>query len=193
MFSWGGFNWSLELANTEQFCISCHEMRSYIYKEYKETIHFNNRAGVKASCPDCHVPREWVHKVVRKVKATNELIHWVRGSIATPEKFEAKRSELAGIVWNGMEASDSRECRNCHKFDVMRTEAQGPKAATMHELGVAWDMTCIDCHKGIAHSLPRNFDKDALMDTLHDRMEKEKIPCDSCHKDIAKPRRGEGW
>jgi len=22
---WGGFNWALELTNTEQFCISCHK------------------------------------------------------------------------------------------------------------------------------------------------------------------------
>ena len=32
---WGGFNWSLELTNTEQFCISCHEMRENVFKEYQ--------------------------------------------------------------------------------------------------------------------------------------------------------------
>ncbi len=31
--SWGGFNWSMELTNTESFCISCHAMRDYVYKE----------------------------------------------------------------------------------------------------------------------------------------------------------------
>ena len=24
---WGGFNWSLELTNTEEFCVSCHAMK----------------------------------------------------------------------------------------------------------------------------------------------------------------------
>lgn len=193
MLFWGGFNWSLELTNTEQFCISCHEMRSYVYEEYKKTIHYTNRTGVRASCPDCHVPREWIHKVARKVQATNELFHWLRGSISAREDFEAKRSELAQHVWGLMEASDSRECRNCHGMDAMRAESQAPKARVMHELGMSWKMTCINCHKGISHSLPRDFNKNALMDKLHDRMESEKVACIRCHEGMAKPKRGDGW
>lgn len=72
---WGGLNWSMELANTQAFCISCHEMEDNVYKEYLSTAHYHNRTGVRASCPDCHVPQEWIHKVVRKVSATNELLH----------------------------------------------------------------------------------------------------------------------
>ena len=45
---WGGFNTVLEATNTEGFCTSCHEMRDFVYQEYKETIHFNNRTGVRA-------------------------------------------------------------------------------------------------------------------------------------------------
>ncbi len=89
--SWGGFNWSMELTNTESFCISCHAMREYVFKEYKTSIHYANRTGVRASCPDCHVPREWAHKVARKVRATNELYHWLKGSIDAPEDFKAKQ------------------------------------------------------------------------------------------------------
>ncbi len=193
MVFWGGFNWSLELTNTESFCISCHEMREYVYKEYRETIHYANGTGVRASCPDCHVPREWVHKVVRKVRGTNELFHWLRGSIDTPEKFIARRPELARRVWESMEATDSRECRNCHGIDFMSPEAQAVEAREMHELGNKWGMTCIDCHKGIAHSLPLGFDKEAVMDELHDRMETEKVECRLCHEDIAGPPPGDGW
>ncbi len=190
---WGGFNWSLELTNTETFCISCHEMRDYVYREYKTTVHYGNRTGVRASCPDCHVPREWGHKVARKIRATNELFHWLLGSIDTPEKFAAKRPSLAREVWASMKATDSRECRNCHGINFMETEAQKPGARVMHELGQMWKMTCIDCHKGISHSLPRNFDKEAVMDRLHDRMENEKLDCALCHKDMAKPPPGQGW
>jgi cytochrome c-type protein NapC len=52
---WGAFNWAMELANTESFCISCHEMRANPYAELQNTIHFKNRSGVRATCPDCHV------------------------------------------------------------------------------------------------------------------------------------------
>jgi hypothetical protein len=57
---WGGFNTAVEATNKEAFCISCHEMRDNVYKEYSEnTIHYTNRTGVRATCPDCHVPKEW--------------------------------------------------------------------------------------------------------------------------------------
>lgn len=191
--AWGGFNWSLELTNTERFCISCHVMENYVYEEYKKTIHYTNRTGVRATCPDCHVPRDWTHKVIRKVRATNELFHWFAGSIDTRRKFEAKRPQLARHVWASMEGTDSRECRNCHGINFMNAKKQGAKARAMHELAVKWEMTCIDCHKGIAHALPKGFDGEALLDRLHDRMEKEKFNCRRCHEDMAGPPRGEGW
>ena len=53
---WGGFNTALEMTNREEFCISCHEMKDNVYAEYKNTIHYQNRTGVRATCPDCHVP-----------------------------------------------------------------------------------------------------------------------------------------
>jgi len=58
------------VANTEQFCISCHEMRDNVYKELQQTIHFKNRSGVRARCSDCHVPHEWFYKVRRKIQAS---------------------------------------------------------------------------------------------------------------------------
>ena len=156
---WGGFNWAVELSNEEAFCISCHEMEQNVYIEYKDTIHYNNRTGVRATCPDCHVPKEWVHKVVRKIRATNELYHKALGSIETPEKFEAKRLQLAENVWRTMKATDSRECRNCHNYEYMDFTAQGRRSFSQHEKGFAEGKTCIDCHKGIAHRLPHFEDQ----------------------------------
>jgi len=190
---WGAFNWSLELTNTETFCISCHEMKNFLYKEYKTTPHYANRTGVRASCPDCHVPRDWVHKVARKVAATNELYHWMRGSIDTKEKFEAKRLELAQHVWASMRETNSRECRNCHEFDFMSVDSQKPRVFLMHGLAEDWGKTCIDCHQGISHTLPKGNDKDAIMDKLHDRMEKEGIECRLCHEGLTRPPPGDGW
>jgi NapC/NirT cytochrome c family, N-terminal region len=48
VFFWGGFNTVLEATNTEQFCVSCHEMRANVFEELKGTIHFTNRSGVRA-------------------------------------------------------------------------------------------------------------------------------------------------
>lgn len=155
---WGGFNWTLELTNTEEFCISCHEMRDTPYEELQDTIHFTNRTGVRATCPDCHVPKEWIHKIVRKIQASNELYHhFIVKDVDTPEKFEAKRIELARHVWKAMKDTDSRECRNCHDFDSMDFDRQESRAATRHEEAIDNNWTCIDCHKGIAHHLPEGY------------------------------------
>jgi cytochrome c-type protein NapC len=151
---WGGFNWAMELTNTETFCISCHEMEDFVYEEYTNTVHYANRTGVRATCPDCHVPKEWIHKVVRKVRATNELFHHLAGSVDTRDKFEAKRIELAKHVWSSMKANDSRECRNCHGYDFMDLTTQEFRTRKRHLEGQDEGKTCIDCHKGVSHELP---------------------------------------
>jgi len=158
---WGGFNTAMEMTNTEQFCISCHEMEDNVYQEYKETIHYSNRTGIRATCPDCHVPKEWVHKVVRKIQASNELWHKALGTINTREKFEAKRLQLAQNVWRAMKKTDSRECRNCHDYDSMDFVEQGRRAVKQHSEGLDAGKTCIDCHQGIAHELPDMRDVDS--------------------------------
>ncbi len=148
---WGGFNTAMEATNTLEFCISCHEMEENVYQEYKKTIHYSNRSGVRATCSDCHVPDPWVHKVVRKIQASKELLHKALGTIDTPEKFDKKRLELAQNVWRAMKTTDSRECRNCHHFDSMNPEDQKKRSRKQHVNGMKAGNTCIDCHKGIAH------------------------------------------
>lgn len=163
---WGGFNTAMEATNTMPFCISCHEMRDNVYKEYQHTIHAQNRTGVSASCSDCHVPKEWVHKVVRKIEASKELFHHFLGTIDTPEKFDQKRLQLASNVWRSMKASDSRECRNCHTIESMNPEFQRPRARKQHMEAMKNGNTCIDCHKGIAHKSVRDKLDDKTLEEL---------------------------
>ena len=151
---WGGFNTFMEYTNRMEFCISCHEMRDTVYKEYQASIHYENASGVRAVCSDCHVPKEWVPKLVRKVKATKELYYWAIGSIDTPEKFEARRLTMARRVWAEMESNDSHECRNCHSWHAMDFDQQRPESAKEMKKAAAEKDTCISCHKGIAHKMP---------------------------------------
>ena len=157
---WGGFNTAMEATNTMEFCISCHEMHDNVYQEYKKTIHYSNRTGVRAMCSDCHVPKDWSHKMVRKIKASAELWGKLMGTIDTREKFEANRLRLAENEWARMKAVDSRECRNCHSFEGMDTEKQKLRGAKMHKIAQDEKKTCIDCHKGIAHQKPKGMKED---------------------------------
>ena len=152
--SWVGFNYVLEETNTEAFCISCHEMRDNSYAEYRMTTHASSRSGMLASCPDCHVPKAFGPKIVAKIRASKDVYHNLLGTIDTPEKFNARRLEMAEAVWTRMKETDSRECRQCHddqRFDLAK---QSRRAAQSHQEAAAAGQTCIDCHKGIAHNLP---------------------------------------
>ena len=165
---WGGFHTVIEATNTEEFCISCHEMKDNVYREYTETIHYSNRTGVRAICSDCHVPKTWVHKMARKIQASNELFHKMLGTIDTREKFLKNRLSMAKRVWKVMKETDSRECRNCHRFDYMDFDEQDKTASKKHQKSLSEGKTCIDCHQGIAHELPDEEEDSATKETVHE-------------------------
>jgi cytochrome c-type protein NapC len=155
VFFWGGFNTALEATNTEKFCVSCHEMQDNVFAELKSTIHYTNRSGVRASCPDCHVPHEWTDKIGRKMQASKEVWGKIFGTIDTREEFLDLRRTLAEHEWERLKANDSLECRNCHAGGSMDLTRQSVRAAATHERWLlTGEKTCIDCHKGIAHKLP---------------------------------------
>ena len=154
---WGGFNTGMEATNRLEFCISCHEMRDNVYQEYKQTIHYSNRTGVRAICSNCHVPNDRTPKILRKIQESQQHRVKMTGYVDTPEKFEAHRMELATHEWERMKSVDSRECRNCHSFDAMSADKQRQSVYTKHMKAKADGQTCIDCHKGIAHHLPKEY------------------------------------
>lgn len=150
----GGFLGELKATAQESFCISCHEMRTNVYEEYKNTAHFSNKSGVRATCADCHLAEDLLPKMARKIAASREVFHKIKGTINTKEKFEEHRLTMAKRVWEGMMANDSRECRSCHDDKSMDYSKQSRRAREQHIKGDNEGQTCIECHKGIAHRLP---------------------------------------
>jgi len=161
----GAFNTAVDSTNSLEFCISCHDMRQN-FEEYKKTVHYNNRSGVRAVCSDCHVPKkDWLAEMKRKLEAANDVWGEITGVISTKEKYDARRLQMARDEWARMKASDSIGCRNCHDFASMDLDAQDKSARAKHARAAqpGSGKTCIDCHKGIAHDLPKvpeNDDKD---------------------------------
>lgn len=163
---WGGFNTAMEFTNTEEFCIGCHEMRDNVYVELQETVHWENRTGVRATCPDCHVPHEWTQKVARKMQASKEVWAALFGNLDTREKFEARREALARHEWARLEANNSLECRNCHDYDSMDWDAMSDEAKFYMKPAAELNVGCIECHKGIAHHLPQSSGESPLLAKL---------------------------
>lgn len=146
-------------SDTLGYCISCHEMRDTVYPDYIKSAHYKNKFGVRVVCAQCHVPHDtWMAVMIDKIKATFiQLPNHFLGTIDTKEKFEAHRLELAKRVWAQFEANDSQQCRSCHKWKAMILSEQRTSARTAHEQAIKDGKTCIDCHKGITHTLPKGM------------------------------------
>ncbi len=149
----GAFNAGLNYTNTTAFCTSCHSMK-FNLAEYKKTPHYKNASGVRTTCADCHVPKQFLPKMVAKLHAYKDVMHEILGTIDTKEKFEAHRWDMALRVWDKMKLSGSRECRSCHSLDSMDLSEQDKSARRRHGRAEDEGKTCIDCHKGIAHEEP---------------------------------------
>jgi len=151
--AFGGVNTFFHYTNRMEFCVSCHSMQ-WNFEEYKETVHYQNRSGVQATCADCHVPKEFFPKTWAKIRAAKDVYHEILGTVSTKEKFDEHRWAMASSVWERMEANGSRECRTCHDFNNMDLSSQSRMARKKHGTAPSEGQSCIDCHKGIAHVEP---------------------------------------
>ena len=143
----------IETTNTEEFCTSCHSMQ-WVQAEWMQSMHYKNAAGVRAGCPDCHVPHAMGPKLYAKMMAAKDVWGEITGAIDSQEKFENHRWKMANRVWAKMKATDSRECRSCHTFESMDLSEQEKTSRKKHKKAQAQGKTCIDCHRGVAHEEP---------------------------------------
>ena len=145
------FDGVMYVTSTEAFCGSaCHEMQGP-YKALQETAHFSNSHGTSATCADCHIPREFGPKMLRKIEASREVWGHFTGLIDTPEKYAAHQPAMRERELNRLRASDSRECRNCHRLDRMDFAAQSRAVRRYHRAMEQRGNTCVDCHADIGH------------------------------------------
>lgn len=144
------FDATMHATSTDKFCTSCHEMQIPA-AQLQKTSHFSNSSGVNAGCSDCHVPQEFLPKMVRKVEAAREVWGSLTGIIDTPEKYIAHAPAMKAREIARLKANDSQECRNCHDAQRMLSVIQTSKAQRFHRALSSNRKTCIDCHAGIAH------------------------------------------
>ena len=140
---------------TNEFCGgACHSMR-WVANEYRQTGHYANRTGVRAGCHDCHIPHAYPELLWYKAKAgIKDAIAEARGVISTEEQFRKERLRLAKAVWAEYRANNSENCQTCHAFSPAIVAKQKEFVRPMHQQVLDRAATCIDCHKGIAHTAP---------------------------------------
>ncbi len=145
------FDATMHATSTDEFCVSCHELEVNTLPQFQRSSHYGNASGVSATCADCHIPKEFVPKMIRKIEAAREVYGHFTGVIDTPEKYAAHAPAMKAREIARIKANDSQECRNCHTEDRMLIAVQSAKAREYHQAMHMNGKTCIDCHSGIAH------------------------------------------
>ena len=143
----------MDATSTEEFCVSCHSMETPL-EELKQTVHWSNSSGVRATCPDCHLPHDKTAKYARKMQASREVLAELSGKYNEEGSFEEHRAEMAEREWARFAANGSKECKNCHSYDRMNFEKMSKAAQKAMKPAAERNQSCVDCHKGIAHHLP---------------------------------------
>ena len=151
--AWQQFNNVMDATSTEEFCVSCHSMETPL-EELKQTVHWSNNSGVRATCPDCHLPHDKTPKYARKMQASREVLAELSGKYNEEGSFEEHRAEMAEREWARFSANGSKECKNCHSYDRMNFEKMSKAAQKAMKPAAERNQSCVDCHKGIAHHLP---------------------------------------
>lgn len=152
------FNGVLHATSSAEFCSNaCHSHARFITPDFQKSAHHVNASGVAAQCSDCHIPREFLPKLwVKTTTGVRDLYaEYLVGTLSTRERYEAALPHLQKRVRLDMQARDSKECRNCHQFTPEVLGAQKPAALRTHGSPESARLTCVDCHVGVAHSVPK--------------------------------------
>ena len=148
-------DFALHKSSETDFCISCHSMR-IPYDDYIKSPHYVNQHGVSAQCKDCHInEKSNIDYLTAKLGGMKDIWFEVTGKIDSKQKYEEHRMEMAQTVWKQMEANNSATCRSCHDYEKMNFDLMPEKAKQQMQIAASKNQSCIDCHKGIAHNLPK--------------------------------------
>ncbi len=141
-----------EHTNSQEFCTSCHAMKTYIEDTelFKTASHQTTSFGVRPKCSDCHIPKGLIAATYTHiVNGIGDLWGEFTLDYKDPKVWEAERPRLAYAVRDWLRANDSVTCRSCHTQDAIKPKKK--RGQRMHKEAKETGMTCIDCHYNLIH------------------------------------------
>lgn len=121
-------------------CATCHVAQA---SDYEQSVHYINRSGVQAGCVNCHAGKK--HKDEK----------------STDTNVKKPRIDMAISEWKRLAENSSKECKTCHSPMAMDFVKQEPRSVARHEEGFEDNDSCVRCHKGISHHLPKGWEEAA--------------------------------
>ncbi len=140
--------------STDQFCVTCHEMKPMVSAYHNDVHGGNGKVGIKVSCVNCHLPHDnIINYLFTKAKTgIKEIgIHF----LGNPNEIDwyEKRKYKVDFVYD-------KACIHCHT-NYKNNETISKKGIQMHIhferlKGTEKKLSCVSCHNEIGHKGLRN-------------------------------------
>ncbi len=138
-----------EFSRTETFCTSCHSMKP-MGREYRESIHYSSRSGVRARCGDCHVSQNIVAALWEHFMAAQMVLGEVLHDFKDPVETEKRRPEMAFKARRWFIKTGSKTCKKCHVLEAIMGSRAGIGAVHLDDAAKK-DGNCVECHINLVH------------------------------------------
>jgi formylglycine-generating enzyme required for sulfatase activity len=136
---------------TDEYCQSCH-VHPHAVDSWKLSTHYNNKAGVKVHCIDCHLPPKGDLKyfTTKTCIGLHDLwANWTRDSADFNWKKKKELDYAVNIVYN-------ESCKECHinLFPKGLSDDGGTAHLYYTENEEKLNLQCISCHLSVGHFDP---------------------------------------
>ncbi len=152
-----GPRWTASPALQDSQCLDCHQ--TSVASHWSEALHMVNNVTC-VSCHDLHVKQDPVlasggqmavcttcHKTQKSGIHGRENMVRMNPPCTQCHNPHADQSPVGVML-----ANDSMGCRRCHNLNAMaRSDKVSARVKGFHRAMESGDMTCLGCHKGVAH------------------------------------------
>lgn len=147
-------------SSSDSFCGQfCHSM-NWASAAYKRGPHYQNAAGVSASCGECHIPYDshpgpvshFIYLLGFKAnRGAKDFYNESVRTINTKEEWEKRRPRLALEFEGFIKKHNYITCRGCHQLNSFGGPHSVMKQMIHSKMLTPNDNDCLHCHSNIGH------------------------------------------
>lgn len=147
------FGGQMNRTSSNEYCMSCH-VHTQADSDWKKSMHYNSKSGVKTDCISCHLPPK---------EAGIVPYYMAKAKMGTKDLWAKMTKDTDKIDWNAKrELEHARKivhnssCESCHVNLFPEGISDDGITAHLHyeENAKKLGLDCISCHLNAGHDMP---------------------------------------
>jgi len=141
-------NKTVEYTSTDEFCASCH-VHPHVFASWKLSTHYDNKAGIKVHCVECHLPPQGEGYLAEKTRLGLKDLYGFLLKDSAQFNWEAKRT-----VEKAPHFTFKVSCVKCHANLFPLTLKKEGQDAHLYYVQNEATLECTNCHLNVGHYDP---------------------------------------